>query len=581
MKIPFKRIFTLLSTYLKPQIFQASLLGLLLTSTIGLQLINPQILRYFVDAVVEGEAMQRLIFAALLFIGIALMLQGTNILTTYVSQKVSWTATNRLRKDLVMHSLELDLSFHKKWQSGELIERIDGDVLALSNFFSRLIIDVITNLALLLGIVILMFREDWRVGLVMLFFVIFATYILSYIQRKAVPHWMASHEVRAKFYGLLGEQITNLEDIRSNGAVAFILNKLNDYLRGWYLIRRKAGMMGYAMWMTTVFVFALGTAFTLGVSGYLWSKGVLTIGTIVMIFHYIELMYGPIEKIRTELEDLQKASASIKRIEELLEMKSELKAGTGPNLTKKSFEIDVTDLSFYYEEGFSVLEKISFKLTPKRVLGILGRTGSGKTTLARLLARLYDPTSGVILFDGKELDSIPEKSLRQRISYVTQDVQLFHGTIRDNLTFFDPDIEDQRVIQIFEELGLKDWYNSLKDGLDTRLDAGGEGFSAGEAQLLAFVRVFLRDPGLIILDEASSRLDPVTEQLIEQAIDKLLAGRSSIIIAHRLETMRRADDILILEAGKVSEYGSRKELLTDYNSKFSQLLRSGIEEVLG
>jgi ATP-binding cassette subfamily B protein len=228
----------------------------------------------------------------------------------------------------------------------------------------------------------------------------------------------------------------------------------------------------------------------------------------------------------------------------------------------------------------AVLSEICFQLTPGTKLGLLGRTGSGKTTLTRLIFRLYDPIGGAIRLGGIDLRDLALSDLRGRVGMVTQDVQLFQASIRDNLALFDSGIDDARIERALYELGLLEWLRALPDGLDTKLGAGGLGLSAGEAQLLAFARVFLRDPGLVILDEASSRLDPATERLLERAIDRLLAGRTAIIIAHRLGTVQRADEILILDAGQVAEYGSRVQLAGDSGSRFAQLLQTGLEEVL-
>ena len=238
-----------------------------------------------------------------------------------------------------------------------------------------------------------------------------------------------------------------------------------------------------------------------------------------------------------------------------------------------------------------VLCGISFGLGQGRVMGLLGRTGSGKTTLTRLLFRLYDPDSGRICLtnapayhgaarEEQDIRDIPVQELRRRIGMVTQNIQLFHATVRENLSFFDSSIPDEKIIEAIHDLGLTKWYASLPKGLDTELESGGGGLSAGEAQLLAFTRIFLRDPGLVILDEATSRLDPATEHLIEQAVDKLVRNRTAIIVAHRLGTVQRADDILILENGEVVEFGERTALIENPSSHFSRLLQTGLEEVL-
>jgi ABC-type multidrug transport system fused ATPase/permease subunit len=214
------------------------------------------------------------------------------------------------------------------------------------------------------------------------------------------------------------------------------------------------------------------------------------------------------------------------------------------------------------------------------VLGLLGRTGSGKTTLTRLLFRLYDPDSGAIYLGDRKLHSLPLQTLRRQVGMVTQEVQIFQATLRDNLTLFNPAIEEQRILDVLQELGLWSWYRSQPDGLNTRMQPGGQSLSAGEAQLLAFVRVFLKDPGLVILDEASSRLDPATEMLLERATDRLLHKRSAIVVAHRLRTVQRADLIMVLERGRIAEFGPREALAADPASRFSHLLQAGLEEVI-
>ena len=228
----------------------------------------------------------------------------------------------------------------------------------------------------------------------------------------------------------------------------------------------------------------------------------------------------------------------------------------------------------------TVLDDVTFDIAPGKVVGLLGRTGSGKSTIARLVTRLYEPQQGVVSVGGVPTWDVELENLRQRVAMVTQDVQLFRATIRDNLTFFDPSVSDERLLDVIHRLELDEWLASLPKGLDTMLESGSGGLSAGQAQLLAFTRVFLRDPGIVVLDEASSRLDPSTEALIETAVDHLLENRTAILIAHRLATVARADDIVILEDGRVIEQGDRMTLESDPDSVFAHLLVAGMEEAL-
>lgn len=580
MKFPMKKYLNLFSKYLKPLLPQIIILALLLGISVGINLLNPQILKRFIDMAKEGDSSRSLTIAALIFIGASFLQQLIVIATTYVSQNVGWAATNSLRADLVKHCLHLDMSFHKSHQPGELIERLDSDVTALFNFFSKLFLNVFNNIILLAGIIILLFREDFRIGLVLSIFAAIAIVVLWKIQSYAVPNWVKSREVEAKFFGFIGEQITSTEDTKANGAVSYVMYRFFQFLREWYPIRKKASMMYCLMWITTLSMFALGYAVAFGIGGYLWQRGIISIGTVYLIINYTDLMSRPIEQIRTQLEELQKAGASIVRIEGIFNLKSKLIDGSETIMTQGPLFVETENLHFEYDEDIPVLNNVSFRLEPGKTLGLLGRTGSGKTTLARLIVRLYDPTCGAVKLGGQNLSSISLRDLRNRIAYVTQDVQLFHATVRDNLRFFNTEISDEAILKAVDDMGLTEWFKKLKDGLNTMLDSNGGGLSAGEAQLLAFIRVFLRNPDLVILDEASSRLDPITEQLMENAINKLLTNRTCIMIAHRLGTVHRADEILILDGGSVIEYGSRETLAKDINSRFYKLLETGLEEVL-
>ncbi len=227
-----------------------------------------------------------------------------------------------------------------------------------------------------------------------------------------------------------------------------------------------------------------------------------------------------------------------------------------------------------------VLKELSFRLPKARTLGMLGRSGSGKTTLTRLLFRLYDPTSGVIRLENTDLSTLDPAYVRRRIGMVTQDVQLFRASVRDNISFFDTSISDQTIAEAIQKAGLGTWLEHLPEGLDTELAPSGGDLSAGQAQLLAFARVFVADPSIVILDEPSARLDPATERLLDQAISQLLDGRTGIIIAHRLATVERVDYIMLLEDGRILEYGPRTSLIDDPSSHFAQLLCADIEDCL-
>ena len=272
---------------------------------------------------------------------------------------------------------------------------------------------------------------------------------------------------------------------------------------------------------------------------------------------------------------MQKAAGGILRIDHLRALRPQVEDGTH-EVPEGPLSIEFRDVSFAYEER-GVLDRVSFRLEAGRSLGLLGRTGGGKTTITRLIARLYDPSSGSVLLGGVDLRELRSDSLRRAIGVVTQDVQLFRASVRDNLTFFE-DKGDDEILEVLDQVGLGEWIRSI--GLDTMLGHQGGGLSAGEQQLLAFARVFLQDPGVVILDEPSSRLDPATESLLATATERLFSGRTVVVIAHRLETVRTADEILVVDSGRVAEHGEREALAADPSSRYARLLAAGRGDLL-
>ncbi|MGI8913605.1 MAG: ABC transporter ATP-binding protein [Chloroflexota bacterium] len=573
MNVPFRRYWKLLATYLRPQWRRAILLALLLFSSIGLQLAGPQILRVFIDTAQAGGALRRLANAALLFLGVAVLTQGAAVAETYVAESIGWTATNQLRADLALHCLRLDHAFHSRRTPGELIERIDGDVSALAGFFSRFVIAILGNVLLLAGVLALLYRVDWRIGLTASIFAAVTTLAMLRLYSIAQPLWTAVRQASALFFGALGEVVAGTEDIRSSGATAFVQHRFALRFRHWAPLVLKATFAEQRVWMVALSLFALANAASLTVGTTLLHQGTISLGTVYLIFQYFSLLSRPIGELQAQIQQFQQAGASIGRVEELFQMHSRVPDGRKA-LPTGALAVALEGVSFAYDTQKPavepVLRDISLALAPGMVLGLLGRTGSGKSTLVRLLVRFFDPTAGSVRLGGVDLRDVARADLRRRVGMVTQEVQLFQGTVRDNLTFFKRTIPDERLLTAIDSLSLTDWLAALPDGLNTELSAQ-RGLSAGQAQLLALVRVFLKDPALVILDEASSRLDPLTEVRLDRAITNLLHGRTAIIIAHRLAAIERADALVILDAGRIVEQGTREALANDPRSRFAVL----------
>ena len=580
IKVPVRQYGALLLKYLRRQKALVSLASALILTNTGLQLVNPQIMRYFIDEALSGSPLRILLAAAGVFVAVALVQQVVGVLATYTSGQVGWNATNALRSDLARHGLSLDMPFHNTHTPGGMIERIDGDAETLGGFFSTFAVQILGNVIMLVAVLALLFHEDWRVGLTLLVFALTSLVVIVRMRNVSVANWKANRDASTETYGFIEERLAGREDIRTSAAQPYVMKGYFDHMWVWFRVHVRAAFVSSVVFTSAMFFFSAGVAISLAVAAYLFIEGEITIGTVVLILQYTQLVLHPIISMSQEMARVQQAGASIIRIDELFRTRREVTDGQGIQFPEGPLTVRFDSVSFGYNPREPVLRDVTLDLRPGRVLGLLGRTGSGKTTIARLLFRLYDPEEGRVLIGGHDIRNARISELRSRVGLVTQDVRLFRGTVRDNLTFFDLSVPISRILKVFGEVGLTQWYSSLPNGLDTMLQPDGGGLSSGEAQMLAFARVFLSNPGLVVLDEATSRLDRSTEAAIGRAVDRLVEDRTAIIVAHHLSTIQRCDDIAILEEGRIVEAGERDALASDPNTRFHSLLETGLEEVL-
>ena len=420
------------------------------------------------------------------------------------------------------------------------------------------------------------------------------------MHRVVVPRNAAWRQASADLFGTIEERLAGTEDVRANGAVPYVVHRLLERSRT--LLRRQivAHCASWGTFQVASLLMNLGTVLALAIATALFLAGELTIGTVYLVFAYSESLRRPVEAITRHVQEFQQAAASTGRIRDLLAERSTIVDGPGACLPTGAPSVELDRVTFSYVAGPASPDPSFVRA------GCGGDGGEGGATPSSATSRCASnrarcsgcsvgpararrpspgccsastiPRSAASAWTASTSASRRSTALRARIGIVTQDVQLFHASVRDNVTLFDATVPDARIRAVLLDLGLGPWLDRLPDGLETSLAPGGGGLSAGEAQLLAFARTFLKDPGLIVLDEASSRLDPATERLLERAVDRLLAGRTAIVIAHRLATVQRADRIAILEDGRLVEEGDRVALAADPDSRFGRLLRLGLED---
>ncbi|CAM3914590.1 ABC transporter ATP-binding protein [Cohnella lubricantis] len=566
--------------YLRPVKWRMLALFLLLLAATAMQLVQPIIVERFIDMAIAQGALNVLLSLAGVYLAVAVANQLVTVTVDYLGNDVAWRSTNRIRSSLLRHCLRLDMRFHNLKTPGEMIERIDGDVIHMSNFFANFIVQIAASAILLIGILGYMFMINWPIALTMTVFTLLAIGVMLAIRNVGVASSQAERQASAELFGLIEERIAGIEDVQANGGVPRLMNRYHRAMRAVFRSGRRAWMHRVTPWNTTVALYTLAVTAVMLMGVRLYMNDEITLGTLFLIYQYTSMLNDPIEQIGDRMQDFQKAKSGMRRSRELLSLRSEIADGADDTLPDGPLGVSFENVDFGYNEDKQVLHGISFELRPGERLGLVGRTGSGKSSISRLLLRLYNINGGTIRIGGKDIRSLRMETLYGKVGMVTQDVQLFDGSLRDNLTLFNPELTDEMILETTGRLGLKQWIDAMPEGLDTPISTGGTSLSAGEAQLFALTRVFLTKPSLVILDEPSSRLDAATEAALQSAVDQLLSECTGIVIAHRLSTLDSVDKILVLQGGHVVEFGAREELAKRPDSHYGRLLRTNNQEEL-
>ena len=569
-----------LGQLIRPQRRAYAGLAVVMGCAASLPVLTPLLVRRIIDTTVAGDATTASITTlAVVFLAMAIASQIATVVVSYYATTIAWKTANGLRTQLAAHVLGLGHGFHRDHSPGELIQRIDGDVTSVSDFLGRVLLKTGGAFLLLVGMFMVLTVLDWRIGLAFAIYLFLASRIAVRQRNKSVNEAVHEMSVKARLYGGIEERLVASEDLRANGAgphamwrfvqdATVGLDAATDmeraFLRLWWNMRTL--LLG-------------GLVLSLVASAALIDRDIITIGTAFVLFQYSLVIGRPLEDIVDQFDTVQKANGAMVRVVELLAMKPSI-ADTGTTSPAEGpLAVSFNDVGFDYGDDEPVLRHINLAIEPGQSVGVVGRSGSGKTTLSRLVLRLVEAGSGTVALGDVPIGNISQHELRRRVALIPQDVQLIGGTVRDNVTFFDHSWSDAEVAAALSEVGLDHLANSLDSLLgDASAVEDAIGLSAGEAQLLAMARAWLRQPDVVVLDEATSRVDPETEEQLQHAIGRLLDGRTSIVIAHRLSTLRSVDRIVVMADGAIIEDGDRATLVADPTSEFRRLMDLALEE---
>ena len=505
-----------------------------------------------------SAAIRLLIGLLLASVLLRLAFQG---IQTFNIQAIGQRLTARIRDDLFSHSLSLSLRFHDGMPVGKLLTRLTSDVDALAEVFGSGAVGVLGDLVSLLVIATTMLLIEWRLGLLLLCTQLPVTLVVIWLQRR---YRKANYRVREELSQLNADFQENLQGLEV--VQMFRREQVNGQRFAHTGAAYRQAVNGTIFFDSSISAFlewvALGAVATvLAVGGWMVTSGAMGLGTLTTFILYSQRLFDPLRQLAERFTQIQGGLTAVERIGELLEKPLEIveSPDARPLVDSGLGEVIFEDVNFSYRPDEPILRNLSFRIAPGEHVALVGPTGSGKSTVIRLLCRLYEPQSGRILLDGRDIRSIPIEDLRQQLGVVLQDTFLFSGNVADNLRLNRP-ISDQRLQDVCSELGLDVLLERLPQGLQTVLRERGGNLSSGERQLLAVARVAIRNPTVLVMDEATAFMDPSTEATLQRDLDRLLQKRTAVVIAHRLATVEASDRILVLRSGELIEQGTHHEL---------------------
>ncbi len=467
-----------------------------------------------------------------------------------------------LRKALFNHLQDLSLSYYDRTPVGWIMSRVTSDTSRMAELVTWGLLDVTWGLMSILSAVYFMLIINWQLALLVLTIIPLLFIVAAYFKKKILVEFRLARKINSKITGAYNENITGVRVVKALGRERENLAEFGELTEEMY------GASYRAAWLSALFLPVVQFISALAIGGVAWyggwrvELGGMTVGGIQAFVSYITFMLWPIQEMARVYAEMQHAVASAERVFSLIDASPEVTNRPGaidPGSLRGEIVFDRVD--FYYEPGKPVLQDFSLEVKPGETIALVGPTGGGKSTIVNLLCRLYEPQSGAILVGGQDYTSFTLEAIQSRIGMVLQTPHLFSGTIRENIRYGRLEASEEEVVQAARLSGAHDFIRTLEKGYDEEVGEGGNLLSVGQKQLISLARAVLADPEIFIMDEATSSVDTLTEALIQKGMETLLADRTSFVIAHRLSTIRRADRILVIEAGRIAEMGSHAELM--------------------
>jgi ATP-binding cassette subfamily B protein len=522
----------------------------------------PYLLKVAIDGGIIAEDLDVLTWVIVAFVAVSLVNLGASYLQTYLTSWVGSHIIYDLRRQLFAHLQKLSLDFFSRQKTGWIVSRLTNDIDALDQLVTEGVTSLVTNSLMFLGSIVFLFILDWRLALAVLCvmpLLLIAT--LMFRSRSAVAYAQVRNKI-GDVSAHLQESISGVKVLKAFRREQSDYERLQVANAAYRDANMRTVVQSGVYFPFVELVSAVAVVVVLWYGGTLVGGGAIQVGVLVAFIGYLNSFFDPLQQLSQLYNTFQASMAAVQKIYTVLDTDPDmLDAPDAVDLPDVHGSVELRDVTFGYDADKPVLRDVQLTIPAGKTVALVGATGAGKSTVIKLLARFYDPDAGAVLIDGHDLRRVTQHSLREQLAVVPQEAFLFSGSVLDNIRFARPSASDEEVKRVARIVGVHDFVAGLPDGYDTEVQEGGSALSTGQRQLISFARALLADPRILILDEATSSVDAESEHRIERAMEVLFRGRTSIIVAHRLSTVRYADEIVVVDGGRIVERGTHDELV--------------------
>ncbi len=569
-----KKMASILYRYIKPHMPQLILCIFLSIITTGAALVPPYVTSMMVDTIIPSKDKKMLIIVIAFLLGVYFAQYAIGALRSYILRIAGDGIIADLKKEIYSKAQYLPMKFYDKTSTGSVINRVNSDTTVLQQFMLRITQEAVVQLFMMIGIIVIMLSMNWRLTLLSLIPVPIVVVCSRTFGKKIGPLYRRIWRRSVSISNILADTIPGIRIVKSFSKEDKTIKKFNHYVDDWFKEDKKAAKVSAIFPAAMTFLITCGSVIIWFVGGNMVidTPENLSLGVLVSFITYTTMFYAPVNFFASLSDSYQNALASTEKVLDIITAEPEHDFGKGSELGVMQGKIEFRNVNFSFDRSKKVLNDINFVIEPGDVVGIVGTTGSGKSTLINLLMRFYDDYEGEILVDGVNIRDIDMSYYRTQIGYVQQEPMMFRDTIFNNIAYSVPNAHPEQVLNAADIANAHGFISRLPDAYDTMLGERGVGLSGGEKQRLSIARAVLKNPGILIFDEATSAVDSETEKLIQDAIDRLIRGRTTLMIAHRLSTLRKANKIIVVDKGNIIEFGSPEELMA-LKGKYYKLIQ--------